>query len=365
MATSDDLFSVLGPWHNADLRKTAKADAGVGVDDDIPPQVRFVSSIAKLVRRRMAQADYATDRKLPAIFLFQPTPSGIGKSSGAHRVPMLDNGLTSVSGRVWYVGAVARSGQYVEFEKHDDDAIFDFVTTELKEGATQAILFDPRPMTPQLRFYNNGLGDIEVYEHVDLGADISLDNVITAIDGTYRDDLITPEVQPAAMKLWFNNDKWFPFRNAEDRVQGYLKVGLNRAFPTCEIRHEQTMAEGRSDIEIEERDPLDRSSVTRHALLELKVLRSFGETGDVYMREATLAWILSGVKQASSYRDSKGSKWSALCCFDMRKENDGDACFDHVKPVAEELKVALKRWFLYAKSEYLRDAQARRGRSGG
>lgn len=365
MVTGDDLRSVLGPWHNADLGKTAKVDAGVGVDDDIPSQVRFVSSVAKLVRRRMAQTEYATDPKLPAVFLFQPTPSGTGKSARAKRVPMLDNGLTSVSGRVWYVGAVARSGQYVEFENQDDDAMFDFVTTELNEGATQAILFDPRPLTPQLRLYNKGLGDIDEYEHVELGADVSLINVISAIEGTYRDDLITPEAQPAAMKLWCNHEKWFPFRNAEDRVQGYLKVGLNRAFPTCEIRHEQTMTEGRSDIEIEERDPLNRSSVTRHALLELKVLRSFGETGDAYTPATTLAWIESGVMQASSYRDSKGSKWSALCCFDMRKDNDGDACFDHVKPLAEGLKVTLKRWFLYAKSEYLREAQASRGLSGG
>ena len=361
MATGDDLRSALGPWHNADLGKTAKTDAGIGVDDDIPLQVRFVSSVAKLVRRRMAQSEYATDPKLPAIFLFKPTPSGVGKSTEAKRVPMLDNGLTVVSGRVWYVGAVARSGQYVVLEKHGDDAIFDFVTTELDEGATQAILFDPRPQTPQLRHYKNGLADIDEYEHVELGADVSLINVMNAIDGTYRDDLVTPEAQPAAMKLWRNHDKWFPFSNAEDRVQGYLKVGLNRAFPTCEIRHEQTMAEGRSDIEIEERDPLNRSLVTRHALLELKILRSFGETGNVYTPAETLAWIESGVKQACSYRDSKGSKWSALCCFDMRKDNGGDACFDQVKPLAEALKVTLKRWFLYAKSEYLRDAQAVRG----
>ena len=277
---------------------------------------------------------------------------------------MLDNGLTSINGRVWYVGAVARSGQFGEFEGNDDAAFFDFVTIELAEGATQAILFDPRPTTPQLRLYIKGLGDIDEYEHVELGADVSLVNVMSAIDGTYRDDLITPEVQPAAMKPWYNNDKWFPCQNAEDIVQGYLKVGLNRAFPTCEIRHEQTMAEGRSDIEIEERDPLNRGSVTRHALLELKVLRSFGETGNTYAPAKTLAWIESGVKQAFSYRESKGSSWSALCCFDMRKDNDADACFEHVKPLAESLKVTLKRWFLYAKSDYLRSAQAVRGLSG-
>jgi hypothetical protein len=365
MATDDDLRSILGPWHNANLVKTAKTDSGIGVDDDIPPRVRFVSSVAKLVRRRIAQPGYAAEPKLPAIFLFRPTPSGIGKSAEAKRIPMLDNGLTSVSGRVWYVGAVARSGQYVELDKLDDDAIFNFVTAGLDEGGTQAILFDPRPMTPQLRLYNKGLSYPDEFEHIELGADVSLNNVMSAIDGTYRDDLITPEAQPAAMKLWCNHDKWFPVQNAEDVVQGYLKVGLNRAFPTCEIRHEQTMAEGRSDIEIEERDPLNRGSVTRHALLELKILRSFGETGNVYSPATTLAWIESGVKQASSYRDSKGSKWSALCCFDMRKVNDGDICFDHVRPLAEGLKVTLKRWFLYAKSEYLREALAARGLGGG
>ena len=139
----------------------------------------------------------------------------------------------------------------------------------------------------------------------------------------------------------------------------YLEIALNTAFPTCVIRSEQPTPVGRFDIEIYEHEPIDRSKITHHGVLELKVLRSFGETGSVVAESETRNWIKSGVEQAAAYRDSKESRWGALLCFDMRREDSGhEDCFKNVKNLAKKLKVFLGRWFLYASSERLRSVLA-------
>ena len=111
------------------------------------------------------------------------------------------------------------------------------------------------------------------------------------------------------------------------------------------------------DIEIYENDPNDRSKITQHGVLELKVLRSFSETGTKITKKNTKKWIESGVHQAAAYRYGKGAKWGALLCFDMRRTNISDAdTFRHVVTLAKTVNVYLRRWFLYGTAAQLRSA---------
>lgn len=355
-----DIDDDLGPWTGADLRATAKVDVGIGADEGLPPHIRFRSNVAKLVRRRLATAKSKPDVKRPAIFLLQPSPPDAAISMKPKRVPMLDNGQETLTGRIWFVGANPASGHFAPYKAADDDALFKLITDDLGQAQTPAIVFDPRLPEAAIRFYPKGLHDPSVYELVALSTQgVTFDEVVSAVESTYKEKMITPDAQPKAGKLWMDEAKWRPHKNAEDRVQMYLEIGLNSAFPTCTIRSEQTMPEGRLDIEIVENDPLDRSVITQHGILELKVLRTFGETGSKYTDTYTRNWVKSGVEQAASYRDSKGAKWGALLCFDMRNADAGETkCFSHVKKLSGTLSVHLKRWYLYAASTHLRAAQA-------
>jgi hypothetical protein len=167
--------------------------------------------------------------------------------------------------------------------------------------------------------------------------------------------LITPEAQMRVGKLWTDSSKWWASDKAEHMVQLHLRVGLTTAFPTCDVRYEQTAVSGRLDLKIEERDALDHSVVTRYAILELKVLRSFGSTGKEYAAESILEGVKSGVQQAATYRQDWGAKEAALCCFDMRKEYTREQCFNHVRDLAKELVVVLRVWFIFASSAQYRD----------
>lgn len=357
MAGSDE-DGELGPWAGADLLTTAKVGVGIGADEGLPSGIRFRSNVAKLVRRRLATDKAKPDPKRNAIFLLQPSPPPAADNVKPKRVPMLDNGQEPLTARIWFVGANPASGHFVRYKAMDDDALFTMITDDLGMPDTPAIIFDPRLPEATIRYYPEGLHDPTICEFVPLTTvNITFDEVVKAVESTYNEKMITPDAQPTAGKLWKKDSKWWPQKNAEALVQMYLEIGLNSAFPTCTIRSEQPLPEGRLDIEIIENDALDRSIITQHGILELKVLRTFTENGKPPRNNRS--WIKSGVEQAASYREGKGAKWGALLCFDMCKLDIGESdCFSHVKPLSKKLRVHLKRWYLYAKSSRLRAVRA-------
>ena len=346
----------LGPWTGADLSRTVRETLDHGADADLPNEVRFVAGIAKLIRRRLVEAGAEMDSRRLAVFLLEPIARAYKPDATPTRVPMLDNGLEEVTGRIWFVSPVVVAGSYVDFGDCDDDELFYIVTEKLNLGNVPVIIFDPRTTIPEVRFYKNGLNDPERYDRVRLNPDISLPRIFEVIDRLYRECLVTPDAQERGGTLWADNTRNRPSRNAESIVQVYLRAGLTTVFPTCTVRPEQTSVPGRLDLEIEESDPFDRAIFTRHAILELKVLRSFGSTGGTVTEQAMLKWIDKGVKQAAAYRRARGAVAAALCCFDMRLEDTGETSFEHVADLAQRIEVALKRWFIYATSEDYREA---------
>ena len=347
----------LGSWADADFARTVNEDAGIGADAGLPDHVRFISGIVKLIRRHLALSKMDGLSPKPAIFLLEPSVPTGKLDVASTRVPMLDNGLTAVTGRLWFVSPVVVSGRYVEIDANDDDQVFSVVTDNLQLGHVQAIVFDPRTVPPEVRFYANGLGQPEYYQPVTVAnPDVSLSRIFEAIDLIYKSCLITPEAQTRSGKLWEKEQQYWAAQNAEDVVQTNLKAGLVAAFPSCTVRHEQTSVPGRLDLEIEESDPVDRGHIIRHAVLELKVLRSYGSTGKSVSETKTLEWVQSGVQQAAAYRNERNASASALCCFDMRKEASGETCFDHVREMATDLKVEMKIWYIYATSHQYRSA---------
>ena len=136
----------------------------------------------------------------------------------------------------------------------------------------------------------------------------------------------------------------------------YVRSGLTTAFPSCTIRAEQTQASGRLDLEVEERDWTDASTIVRHAILELKVLKSF-TSGGVPIGDADVGTrIVEGIKQAASYRIERDARHSALCCFDMRKTFTAEECFTKVMSRAKRLRVKLCVWHLFSSAKAYRDA---------
>lgn len=350
MPPSDDDLDLQG-WSLDALRKTALSYFGVGADADLPDEVRFLINVTRLLRRRLAHPDADAETKL-SIFALGPFEATGSTTGYGDEVPMLDDGTTAVGDHLWRVNATAAHGVPLPLAGAKDAGAFAKVK-EMGGGSVPAIVFKPEASTTELRFYPAGVADPSQYRSVPLsGTAISLDDVLAAVDHVHDNDLVTPDAQTTPAFTWQGAR---PRRNAEKVVQHYLKVGLSSAFPACRVVAEQPGVAGRTDLEITEVMFDGDGTIVRHALLELKVLRSVGESGTAVSDAQTKKWIKEGVEQAAIYRDERGTKATALCCFDMRKTVVGDECFRHVRPRALRKQVALRCWHLFATSKQYRE----------
>ena len=148
---------------------------------------------------------------------------------------------------------------------------------------------------------------------------------------------------------------------AERTVQQFLRTGLAGRFSWCSIRAEQPAKLGRTDIEVVDDRTGAPGAITHHALLELKVLRSFAHTGLPYPDSNAIDAVSKGVNQAHAYGLTHNTLLRMLCCFDMRTIDVGDsATFAHAMTDATALRVRLRRWYMYRSSALYRDAIANR-----
>ena len=338
----------LYPWADADLVATARSHTGIGIDQELPASMRFRRNVAKLLKRRHSAEDARRDSL--AVFILSPHPPDLVTLP---RIPMLDNGLTEVAGKIWFVNEVVRTGHYIEDISDDDALLFDTICIKIGLGDRPTIVFDTRLANPEIRFYPDGLSNEDgCIVHAISDTEVSPNSINRVVERIYRSSFITPAAEvSSALSVWENSGRCWPSRNAEAVIQAHLKTGLHAHFFDCDIRHEQPSKAGRLDLEIERPDPNDRLKITRLAVIELKVLRSFRYNGRKIRTNAIPRWIAKGVRQVAAYRNEREAQFGLLMCFDMRDSDTGEQCFLHISSLARELSVHLSRWFLYNSSE--------------
>ena len=342
----------LGPWADTDFAATARSHTGIGVDQDLPKELRFRRNVAKLIKRRNMVGNARRDSL--AVFILSPHPPKVVTDP---RIPMLDNGLTEIVGRIWFVNEAVRTGHYID-NIFNDTELFDTVTTEIALGDRPTIVFDPRLPNPEIRFYPNGMSDEDnCVVHAISDTEVTYDTINQVVDSVYKNSFQTPDANvPGSPSVWQNSQKYWPSRSAEAIIQSHLKTGLAAYFFDCDIRYEQSSSVGRLDLEIERSDPNDYFSISRLAVIELKVLRSFRYNGRATRNGAIMRWITKGVGQVIAYQSARHTQMGFLMCFDMRDTDTGEHCFSHVLMLAQKHGVSLIRRFLYNSSDALRKA---------
>jgi hypothetical protein len=330
-------------WEDDDLLATAWENVGIGADEGLPDEVRFVVNVTRLVRVRLAQP--SSDEQTPAVFFLRPVgPDGVS----LRREPLLHNGMVALGGTCWFVSPVVTNAHGYELDEWDDDSVFDLAEKTLGVGTSIAVIFDPRPESPQLFLYPRGLGEPDEVKALRLDAsNVTLSDVLAVVDNVHAQLLVTPGAQDAQGKLWKNQRQHIPVLKAEAVIQMYLRIGLQTAFPSCVVRREQHGIAGRLDLEIEEPVPGHQGALAPKAILELKVLRSYGSTGTSVSDQEIKDWVKDGVVQTIAYQKERDALEAALCCFDMRKSSSGEACFAHVQTLAKKGKIELRVWFLF------------------
>jgi len=264
-----------------------------------------------------------------SVFLLEPSPpAGLPEVPTWH--PMLDDGATMLAGGAWFVGPPVVSAKRCALPSADAADVFEFVKAALQCGSVPAVVLDPNGEMPEVRFYPKGLDAPDDCTVAPVLHDsVELEAILAVVERVCTSELITPDGHVNGVSIWQNRQKFYPDKQAEVRIQSYVKTGLSAAFPTCTINREQPNAMGRLDLEVEEADDALPGRFVRHAVLELKVLRSYGSTGLAVSSREIADMIGEGLVQAASYRDQRQALAGALCCFDMRTAKTGPECFQN------------------------------------
>src|SRR5690606_21858298 len=106
--------------------------------------------------------------------------------------------------------------------------------------------------------------------------------------------------------VWHDPSKWWPVHRAEQEIQAEVRKCLAWAFKTCDVRSETSGAMGRLDISVSQpfvmnNNPGPVKAVVIHALLELKVVKSFTSNGSQTSQTTEKLKFSEGILQAAAY----------------------------------------------------------------
>jgi hypothetical protein len=343
------------------LDYTLASSYGVGADAGLPDQVRFLVGAVRAIRSRLRESAEAPE-SMPTLFLLAKKSDVSPPPAEFRTVHLMDQGRTTLASHVWFVNAPVLRGDGLQISEWDSESLITDIAATWGAGHVPAVFFDPTTERPQIRFYPGGLQDTDNCDvrFID-DRRVRMDEILAIVDAIHDRFLRTATGQSRSVKLWENPDKHIPKREAEDLVQHHLRVGLTGALPHCIVREEQPSPVGRLDLKIEDRSPRTDGGIVPHAILELKVIRSFSSGGTSIAPGWNAAWIACGVRQADSYRREWSALAAALCCFDMRVKPVGDAMFtDAVRKEASSLEVQLRAWDMYPSPAAGREAPLER-----
>ena len=333
---------------DAQLDRTLGLSYGVGADTGLPDAVRFLVGTVRAIRNRLRNT-IDNPESTPTLFLLTRKGAVAPPEGELQIVHLMDQGRAPLEGRVWFVNAPVLRAEGLRIPDWDSESLITEIAVDWGAGEVPAILFDPTTDQPQIRHYPRGLANSDECDvrHIE-DRMVDLDEILTVIDEIHDRFLQTGTAQSRSVKLWEDQDMYYPKRDAEDLVQHHLRLGLTTALLSCIVREEQPSPVGRLDLKIEDREPRGDGGPVPHAILELKVLRSFTSGGTRVSIRKNKEWIASGVKQADSYRKEWSARAAALCCFDMRVAPEGDGMFTKAtRKEAAALDVRLRAWDLY------------------
>ncbi|MCF3463414.1 hypothetical protein GTY70_05895 [Stenotrophomonas maltophilia] len=345
-----------GLWSEDSLVETVSGYLGNGYDQNLPAFRQFCHAAAKIIQRRRAREDN-TLLQGAVIFVME----GIVPISDLQKEsrPLFNHGVASIDGRVWTGSSRLATATGIALPQGGAADRVNFVVEKLGMGSRPAIYYDASEEEAVMRAYPAGLEQPDNCEDLSLNsAEFTIEHLKRLLDHAHAKLLISPSGSNLARNLWSDRQAIIPIGDAEKGVQDILHVALTTGlgFGSIAVRAEGSSEMGRYDFFLEEQDPLNASTWTHHAIIELKVLKSFSEAGSPVADAKNIKAVSDGLTQAAAYRDSHYCRFAALCCYDMRTAPDPEGAVAHERKRAAHLDVAMWSWPLYPSAKLAREA---------
>ncbi len=336
----------LGSFTEAEIRGFAN-EVQIPDQAGAPPTERFVRQIAELVALRVA----AGETKGISIILRSDALESDVEGHNYERFPYLRSGQDALSQRVFLSNTVLGLAYSVPIDENAPDQVA--AIQQAGFGRLPALIIDWRGDAPKATLYGSGVDDPNDVQDVNLTEmDITPEDLKAGLDEFYAKRLRTPSlvIQGHSVRIWKKPSQGWPEDRPEEKIQGVLVSFLFARYSRFDIRAEVNNEEGRLDIKIfaKLRDGTGAKIVKNVWVLELKALTDRSTAGTAVTATAVDEALEEGLTQAISYREADHINQAALCCFDMRTTDLGDAViFKRIAQEANDNEVHLWRWYLY------------------
>ncbi|WP_143517784.1 hypothetical protein ACTAB8_18730 [Pseudomonas syringae] len=332
------------------------------LDSDALPEDRFYANTVHALRRYAKKTKSKLESSI--FFLCPEIPESLASLKEIKSGRRLDSGDVELGCKVWFVNLNVQRGRFfeVEIESRNLNEIIDFLMEHGLERIP-SVLYSPEDKEQAITFYAQGLNEASTHHVSVTPAFITAEKIKESISILYEGSLKTPtQALSANVKIWNDPGKWHPAEHVEKEIQGRLQSHFCSIFSlNLLVLNEVSTGEGRLDMLLVSHD-IDPGRVLYHALLELKALRSFSNSGATpYKVKDHKEWVNKGVVQAIAYQETHRPLHTALCCFDMCKESYSDEYwFEDSKDSADKAKIFQWRWRLYNSADaYRMDKYAR------
>jgi|SRR5579872_3476334 len=321
------------------------------------PSTRFIRNVAALVDARSGVGEGGQF----SVFLLSEALYSDIKTTPSQEVPLLSNGHDEISDRIWITTAKLGTAYSLSFAWSDQATLYEAIR-DGGLGDLPALVVDWRGAVPVGRIYGLGLNQADEQEGVIFErTPIGTAELRAVIHRFWEKSLRTPglSVEGHAMKVWATATKGVPAARPEERIHGRLLEALKAKFARHDMRAEPPTDDGRIDILIWSvtvsgaGEPVQRNEW----VIELKALADRTSTGSTVAGSVVTHALQEGLAQAVAYRARVNALRAALCCFDMRQDDLGDAtAFKPISTDAQASKVELWRWYLYRSTSAARRA---------
>lgn len=338
-----------------DELKQFMKDVAIADDAGVTSMARFSRSVATLLAKR----EIKPEQEGIATFVLSDSVANelVNAAQGSlKRLSLLSNGNDPIVGRVWIASGTLKDACFVDQPAATEDEARNILAAHNLDGRP-TVLVDARNQPWLARLYPLGMAQSEHWIEVHrVDGPLPAQLVEETVTRFWRNCLRTPALTKISQTpVWQKAAKGIPMARPEQRIQSRLHDVLFGAFPRRRIRSEQRTEEGRGDIFI-----IADTTTQYHApaqstdwVLELKALCDMRSTATAVPSAKKLAdeAIRKGLSQAIGYKKSQNGVQAALCCFDMRKADEGHAStFAVISGDAAKENVHLWHWYLFRSS---------------
>lgn len=335
----------LGGVSEAEIQAVARA--GVPEEAGASLEVRFTRKVARLVVARILK----NEEDGLAIFLQSKCLTKDAARHPGKLYPLLESGREPITGGVWLTNATFSATYRLDFPQAECGEWFEAITNA-GYGHLPALLVDWQSGIPVGKLYSSGLRNLDEAAAVGFdGGPIAAQHLKSVLDRFHTDAFRSPNVVVAghAERIWNNPAKGVPVEKVETKIQRRLLDNLRGKFALQNVRAESENEDGRADLVIWRpvRTNFDEDGLVNEWVLELKALCDMTSTGKP-KSDTSATDVEDGLEQAIAYRTKLPANKAALCCYDMRQADGGDAqCFDGISAEAQANDVELWRWYLH------------------